>query len=738
VISFIKRSFLNRRLIALALLLYIVPAANAQITKRIPDQDQTATAVAETGGAVWVGTSTGAYRIEGDTATRIPDFRLDIRGISVIDGVVWLATTQGAYRVEGNRAVRIPARGLVVTSVVKVGSHILLASPTGAYLVDGDDARRTPDRDLDVANIIDIDGAPWLATDCGAFRLTPTADGKSYTATHVVNEDYDLNQIIEIDGHPWLATDHGAFRIDPAGSKHIVLITPANPTFKFTGKAAEVFRIIPAGGRIWFISTSGCFRVQGDVADRIPDAKTAVANIVEGPASPGQPAPVWIATRTGAYRISGETVRRIPDLPLSVDGVTVINGKVWLATNQGAYRVDGDTAKRIPDDSLSVSSILDVNGRALLATSTGAIVVDRDGGYYQVLGGDVAVLASYIAGGNVWLSTSAGPFEVDTDSMLQLRLVPLDTGWKSWLRGFLPRGYGLAGEYGVRVVAVNDRTGVVRSISDARVAVEMGMGAIRSDFVDPSKVRLTLKPGERVVSGLIQVGRTPSISRVVYERVVPAWIIPVALAAIVWLLVSAVVFATSPFAEGSWRLLMRPGFRTFGSLGFVSLLLLMPVCRRYVLIRYRNGVEEALGPERLEQGAMSLNEAGRRLVSDHVAHVSAISMADPFITACYIARRGIAHDAELGAASRATPAPLLVSGNEVRDMGTLLRQLLRDYGQITDPKFAHELIERGGFLIVAEGDAPSTLDGDAVKQIVQEFVDRYRARNFICLVRRGD
>ena len=678
--------------------------------------------MAENGGEVWVGTPEGAYRIEGDAAVRIPDFKLDIRGISVIDGVVWLATTQGAYRVDGNTATRVPDKGLVVTSITKVGSQIWLATATGAYVVDGDTAKRVPDRDLDIAAIVPIDGKPWLATDLGAFELTPTANG-GFSAAHVVNEDYDLNQILEIDGTPWLATDHGAFRVDPTGPKHIELISPADPTFKFTGKQAEVFRIIPAGGKIWFIARPGCYRVDGDVSHRMPDAYNMVATIVQGI---GQD--VWIATRTGAYRVRGDSVQRIPDQSLDVSGVTTIGGRVWIASATGAWVVDGDRATQVTTDKLSVSTITDAGGYPLLSTAQGAFVVGKDDRYYQVLTGG-AVLGANVAGGDVWLTTPTGAFRVDTRDILTFRLIPHDTGFTSFVRSLIPHSLTLAGTYGMRVVSIDGETGAVRPMPGATVAYGQ-----RGDFVDPSTARVDLRPGMTEVHAQIQFGDAPPIDAVVHVEVVPAWAVPVAYALVLWAVFSLVAFASAPFSEAAMRLVMKPGFRGAGSLWIVSTLLLTPPCRRYLLIRYRRGLEEALGPEPPGEGLDEMGKVGARLAEYRVVHVEAIPASEPFITACHVTGRALRHDPDLSRVVSSIPVPVLVAGDEVKDLGGLVLDLLADYGGLTDPKFARFLLDYGGFLLIVEGDTPSTLDSDAAKPLVKAFVDEYSRSNYVLVV----
>lgn len=720
-----------------------MPAISAygQIVRRLPDVPQAATAIAENGADVWVGTSTGAYRVDGDNVMRIPDFRLDIRGISVIDGVVWLATTQGAYRVDGNVAHRVPDMGLVVTSVNKIGSRIWLATTTGAYVLDGDMGHRTPDRDLDVANITSIDGNPWLATDRGAFRLalqmgTAASGGVAkpkWVAEHVVDLDYDLNQILEIDGVPWLATDRGAFRIDPSGPKHIALFYPSDPGFTFPGKKAEVFRIIPAGGRIWFISTTGCFRVDGDRAVRIPDSNNSISTVASGP---GAKPSVWIATRTGAYRVDGDVVKRVPDQSLDVSGVTVVNGHVWLATTTGAFRVDGDTARRIPDDPLSVSSITDVGGKALLSTSTGAVVVEDADRYYHVLAGG-SVLGSNIAGGNVWLSTSTGAFRVDTDDRVHLRLTPKGGGPIAAIGKLLPCGR-VEGDYGVQLVAVNERTGQSHDVSDALICMSDSCEQGGSSFVPPHSVNLRLRPGVKSIGGIVELGQAPPFPVGVYVRVYPIWLAPLILLLVLWLTVALIVFFTAPFAAPTWRLLMRPGFRGLGSLGLVSVLLLVPAARRYLLIRYRRGLTDALGSEP-ETTDLPLADAGARLTSNRFTHVDAIVGAEPFITACHIARRALARDVDLGPVRQAVPVPMLIAGDEVRDLDGLLPPILSDNGGFTDVKLAAFFIARGGFLFILEGDTPSTLktEGDVDNATyVNGFIKKHSARNYVCVVRR--
>ena len=738
-------------------LAHLATSAQAQVVKRLPDLAQSATSIAEDSNHnVWVGTSSGAYYINGDNYYRVPDFRLDIRTIRVIDGVVWLATTQGAYRVDGTTARRVPDKGLVVTDIVKVGDRIWLATATGAYVIDTPastlaspdvdlstvTAARTPDRDLDVADIVSVDNNPWLATDHGAFKLTPKTPAPpgsgavprneaGWVAQHQLDIDYGLNQIIEINGTPWLATDQGAFRIDPAGPKHIELITPSNPSYRFTGKGVEVFKIIPIDGHVWFIGRKGAFRVDGDVANRIPDTELAVANIVQG-----NDHDVWLATHTGSYRIRGNDVKRIANddvntgKTLDVTNIVKIDGRMWIASSTGAFAVNGDQARMVGWP-VSINSIAEADGHPVISTSEGAFVAIRDGDAYQLnrLIGGAHVLASYIAGGHVWLSTTTGPLQVDTHHRVELRLVPHDGQWQGFLRSLLPHAWTLTGNYGVRVVIVDPTTGTVQPFADALV---YGLPKDGRPVAPPAKqTNVWVGAGHFDVRLLVH---EPSGAEVVASTTVfavPAWSVPLAYAAILWLIYVLVVALTAPFAPASMRMLMRRGFRGPGSLWIVSILLLIPVYRRYLLIRYRRAIADALGPEPESTLDAALGDIGERLSTRPAARIDAIPDVDAFLTACHIARRALSHETALGPARSAVPVPVLVNGDEVRDLDKLVLDLLGEHGGLTDRKLASRFVNCGGFLFVLEGDTPTTLVGDAVSA----FVASHSNHNFILLVR---
>jgi hypothetical protein len=777
---------------------YAHAPAVAQVTERLPDQDNTATSIVDIDGRTWVATPDGAYRIDGDTAKRVPDFKVDVTGVFDAGGHVWLATTQGAYRIDdGDRAVRVPDRGLVVTSVTEIAGRVWIAATNGAYLVNGDDARRVPDGDLDVAAIVPIDGIPWLATDQGAFRLIPS--GNSFTAAHMVDMAYDLNQILEIDGTPWLATDQGAFRgstplpqpLSPPGKgqrdstphpnpllgkerepeeseptpnpslkgresdfgqaatiawQHIELITPADPSHRFTGKQAEIFHIIPAGGQIWFIGAAGPFRVDGDVAHRMPDAKLLVATVADAGGH------VWIASRTGAYRVDGDSLRRIPDLPLDVTGVSEAAGHVWLATSSGAYEVDGDSATRIPDENVSVSGVSDIGGRTFVTTANGAYLVDH-GHAYPMLDSDVAVLSVYNAGGDAWMATSQGAFRVDPSRVIEVRLVPITAGWRSALRRLLPRGFLLAGAYGLRVVyeqaeaeptpnpsLTGGESGEETSAADARVVVNTDAAAYQRSldqghFAEPSSIMLTLSPGAVTIHVAVKDGWLPVVERPISVRVVPAWSVVLVLLAVVWLAFIFAVFLLSPISIPCHRLLMHPGFRTIGSLWTISLALTaLPAVGWYLLIRYRRQLPVALGRDDDKVKDVNTDALSERLLVNRVAAVAPAADTEPFITACHIARLALSRAGGFRRLRSTIAAPLLAAGDEARDLDGLAVDLLAQYGDITDRALGRWLIGHGSFLFIVEADSPDAMTAGEAATALQAFVERHRRRSYVCLV----
>ncbi|MGO8670035.1 MAG: hypothetical protein ACLQVD_01500 [Capsulimonadaceae bacterium] len=713
--------------------------APAQVTQRLPDVEVTATAVLDNGGRVWVGTPQGAYRIDGDRATRIPDYKMDVTAIDYAGGHVWLATTQGAFRIDGDRAVRVPDRGLVVTSVTEVGGSVWLAATNGAYLVNGDNALRTPDQDFDVAAVVPIDGHPWIATDRGAFRLVD--NGGAWTAEHLVDMDYDLNQILDVNGTPWLATDQGAFRVDPEPGttavpptsgplrpRHIALISPSNPAFRFTGKAAEVFRIVPAGGQIWLLSRTGAFRVDGDVARRLPDTKTAVATIVTAAGH------VWIATRSGAFRIDGNFARRIPDQPLDVTGILGDGDRVWLATSTGAYAVDGDRAVRIPDAPLSVASVSRIGGRIFLATQTGAYMVSGDRAF-PVIDSDVDVLGAYDAGGAAWLATADGAFRVDPGRSIVVSLAPRRLGWARFLSPLLPPGFVLAGEYSTRVHYAGPEG--VSAAPQARVAAGLNPDAVRaaagaSRFVGPASAVVRVPPGRIVVYVTVKDGWLPAVDRDVSVVAVAGWLLAGICLALIWAVAVLVVLALAPSSMKCHRLLMSPVFRDLLSLGLIPFALRWPAVQRHVLRRYAAGIRDALGREPLPDEAPSIGVILERLTRGRTA--TAPPMPVSYLMACHIARS--AQDGSLRSL-HALPVPLLASADEVARLDEAALGLLDEHGSVTDPKLARWLLDRSRFLFIVEGEMPSTLMlGDAAAAVA-EFAVRRSVHGLVCVVGRA-
>jgi len=92
-------------------ILGVVLAGFTACSKEIPFKNTVSIlAVREIDGVVWLCTSDGAYRVEGETYKRVPDQALTVWDIKKAGGAFWLISTGGAYQVKDNGARRIPTR----------------------------------------------------------------------------------------------------------------------------------------------------------------------------------------------------------------------------------------------------------------------------------------------------------------------------------------------------------------------------------------------------------------------------------------------------------------------------------------------------------------------------------------------------------------------------------------------------------------------------------------------------
>jgi len=693
-------------------MLLICSAAAAQDARRLPDIDIVATQITKAAGHVWLATPQGAYRIDGDLATRFPETPTNVTSISEIDGKVWLASTDGAYRVDEDHAVRVPDRR-VVSSVVKAGGAVWFATPKGAFRLVGDPLgdpsniplKRVPDKDLDVMEVVPVGSDVWLGMFGGAYRVTGD------TAQRLPTLKYALNQILDVDGNAWLATDEGPYVYNGHTTDHL------------KGIATESFHLFNAGGHIWIAGEDGAYRVDGTTAKRIPDIEMSISDVSFAGGH------VWIASRNGAYRVDGDTAKRIPDRDMLVSEVSdvVVGGRheAWISSRQGAFQVIGDTATRVPNLDLSVRQVIGLDGHAWLSTDAGSFVV-RGGKAVRIPDTEANILSMKLIDNELWLATTDGTFRVRGSGQPGLALTLDETGWRKGLQSLLPNGLRVAGQYRIETDAVDQDLQAVAGVDRA----EYDRAVRDGNYKALNAVRLDMPAGKHAAYLGVR-GHWSGSEYALRGTFVPVGLIMAILGLAGWIVCHAIVFLLAPFSVYCWRLTMAQGWRDYASLGLIPLVLTaVPGARRYLLRRYFDGLRsdpayDTAGVDRIAGADLVPADIQDGLAARRIVALNAGSDIDlpgylRYLAGCYAARR-------TAGLRPARAVPLLLDPVDIeRSPEEQSKDRLREIGSLSDDKLAQWLLNRQTILFFL----PAGAAGDWLSDLA--LYKQKGAKRYLC------
>ena len=312
-------------LISLASFLLVSAPVSGDVLIRLSDEADV-NVLQEIDGAVWAGTSKGAFEIRGNRWQHFDVPRVE--AIAEVDGIPWLGTIEGIYRILDGKAEpflaeRFGSQGVFALhsadGVVWIGTNRGLSRQEQ----DGSITDLLPGR---INTIRQIDGQIWV----GTFRNAHFYDGAEFKAVFPPTSFANIKKIEEIQGKVWI--------IQASRTQHFYIC------FQIAGdgsprKQFRVTALAESDGQIWGSFASELFKIEGGARESFS---------VEG----GLEDPInflldsgdyfWAGTSSGLFRRTAGGFERFPmaakDLGIRTGGVLL--GKVWFGTRRGVFRLD--------------------------------------------------------------------------------------------------------------------------------------------------------------------------------------------------------------------------------------------------------------------------------------------------------------------------------------------------------------------------------------------------------------
>ena len=669
-------------------------------------------------------------------AVRVPDEVLDVRDISVANGSVWLATTKGAYKVEGNSANPFSDERMVVNTVASDGNSVWLATASGAYRIEGQKALRSPDQFLDIPSLtVADDSKVWLATYDGAIvfdgqnmkRLGPPRSG--------------AHDITAVGDAIWVATDVGAYKITSNGS--IRLITPS-PVFVNSIKAIQ--------GSVWIATRKGAFQVTGEKPPEVFRPNDDVTRVCD---LNGE---IWLASTTGAYRVSGKQADPVPNVTMAVEDIVTLDGTTWLATNRGAFRMKEGKVSSTPELNQATKSIQKLNDEIWFSTYHGAFLL-KDDRFLRVPNVDSEVQKIKLLNNVVWMATNKGAFKVSNVG-IRIKTASLDSWWKWIVEKISPWPVYVEGDVSVTGNYVSADGAAVSSPNSADPRFQAVLKSLNSgEPCTISEDEYSGVSGDKDYAYIarIHTGRANLCVGVrdrwgnTAQEAMQVWVLPGPVTVgivtpLLWFCLLAILIALAPYSEFTNDLLMNPWLRNVSSFGLIPLAMTtFPAIRFHILKRYLKTLgddrtfKEIIKKYQIPAEKFDPSHFGDRLSSERALQLTGQSGIGKtsfltFLTAAYAAQ------GRRGKGIPVHPRPILpfpvipvfiplgrYQGQKVEDM---VAAQLDSYGRLTDKQMASWYVKQGGFVCLFDG--LNEVD-DSTRNDVNRFIDEGRQRSYFCV-----
>ncbi|GAB2505916.1 ligand-binding sensor domain-containing diguanylate cyclase [Lysobacter humi (ex Lee et al. 2017)] len=354
-------------------------------------------------GRVWVGSSQGLARIEGDRAVAVGTGLPKGSAMSLLflpDGRLVVGTERGPYVGDDDRFVSLHAdmsRDAVI-QIVRDPDGTLWFGTVGAGLArlqGGTLERLDVGQGLPNSRVLtlrrDREGSLWIGTNGGLVRLR-AAPIRAYTRAHGLSDDFVRSVLPATDGRVWIGTAKGldVFEPEAARARTVGVGTPlAGASVLSVAAAAD-------GAGIW-VGTfhDGAMRWHDGrivesvgVDDGMPSSEVRVVHV-------DRAARLWLGTKLGVVLRDREGLRVFATADgLPGDYVQALYedraGTIWVGTNAGAGTIASGRARTLDlrgaGDAQYVFGFAELPGvdGVWLATDRGLVRATRDGQLAQV------------------------------------------------------------------------------------------------------------------------------------------------------------------------------------------------------------------------------------------------------------------------------------------------------------------------------------------------------------------
>ncbi|MGY4516129.1 ligand-binding sensor domain-containing diguanylate cyclase [Lysobacter sp. HA18] len=393
----------------------------------------------EPNGRLWVATArSGVVRIDPDghrhTINATAGLPSDTVNALARDskGRIWVATSLGLARVEGDRAVAAGENGLTagpVFSLFALPSGGLLVGTEHGALVDDRGAARLlhPDLATRTATRIwrDASGATWVGTNNAGLARVEGDRIEWLDAPQGLPNNRVLALGRDNEGSLWVGTNGGLVRLRAA---------PIHTFTRKDGLADDFVRatLVTHDGTLWVGSGQGLDRIDTTTgAITRVGLGTHLADVSVLALAEDRSGDLLVGTfHDGVLRLHDGKV--VGDVTMG-DGLpsnevravlAAHDGRIWVGTKQGVVMLDG-AQQRVygAHDGLPAEFVLalheDADGSVWVGTSSGAAVIRNGRAQAMDLGDtDAQYVYSFVSsvdGNALWLATDRGLVRIDHD-----------------------------------------------------------------------------------------------------------------------------------------------------------------------------------------------------------------------------------------------------------------------------------------------------------------------------------